>query len=402
MLFTYKQIQDPIFDIQRQLDFLFNDVWIIADGIFDAEKLNGNAKLKQIYIDFGNVDYDPNDPVKKESIGKAAYLFNSSIENIFKRFAEIDDDSFKNKLKQQYINNNSIEKLCDDKNIIPVSYNDIAIVYPELSKDLHSFYYSLYGNYSPYNLVALGNLSKSLLPKYDVAFMKANTKGICPFCGINLLKGNNHSYKEAYDHYLPKAMYPFNSLNFQNLAPMCHECNSTYKLTKLPIYNKDPKKIDPLFRENFRENSFYPYSKVHPNLKFSVKLKTKNIRSINPSQIEINIDAVNIVEKINSWKRVFGIDERYKALICSKNGGVSWFDLVYDDFENANVLANVLNPNNYYKMKLRETAVAPYTDHGFLKGPFLQECKKTGAIPDVWSNWFEQYWVFKIFFRKRN
>lgn len=400
MLFTYSQINDPIFEIQKQLDFLFNDVWIVAEGTFDADKLNGNAELKQIYIDFGNVDYDPNDPTKKESKGKTAYFFNSSIEKIFKCFADIDDDVFKDKLKQQYINNNSIESLCNDKSLIPITYDDITSVHPNLSKELHSFYYSLYGNSSPYNLKALGNLSKKLLPDYDNAFMKVNTQEICPFCGINLLKGNNHTYKEAYDHYLPKAVYPFNSLNFKNLAPMCHECNSTYKLAKFPIYNGNPKKINPLFRETLRENSFYPYSKKHPELNFKIELKTKDLKNIKPMDLEIKVNASKMDEKINSWKRVFGIDERYKGLICSKNGGVSWLDLVYDDFENASVLGKVLSPNNYYKMKMRETMVAPYTDYGFIKGPFLEECRKSGVIPNVWRNWLEQYPIFHIFFKK--
>jgi len=402
MLFTYKKISHPIFEIQNKLDFLFNDVWIIAEGTFDVEKLNGNPELKQVYIDFGNVDFDPNDPTKKNSKGKAAYFFNSSIEKIFNCFASIDNDSFKQELKQKYRNNNAIENLCNDKNIIPISYDDIAKVDINLAKELHSFYSTLYGNDSPFNLKALGYIYKVLLPKYDEEFMKVNNLEICPFCGINHLKGNNHSYKEAYDHYLPKGVYPFNSLNFDNLAPMCHECNSTYKLAKFPIYNGDPKRINPLFRETLREKSFYPYSIKHPKLFFKIKLKTKDIKNINPTNIEIKINTLNMDEKINSWKRVFGIDERYKALICSNNGGKSWFNLVYDDYENASVLGNIINPNNYYKMKIRETITAPYTDYGFIKGPFLEECKKIGLIPNIWRNWFEQFSIFKIFFKKRN
>ncbi len=399
MLFAYKEINDAIFDIQKQLDFLFNEVWINASGTFDAEKLNGDPELKKIYIEFGNVDFDPTTAPDKK--GKTAYFFNNSIEKIFKCFSEIDDDEFKQNLKIQYVNNNSIERLCTNKLISPVSYRDIELKYPILAKELYSFYYRLYGSESPYNLVALGDLTDKLLPAYDRAFMDINTKEVCPFCGINHLKGNNHSYKEAYDHFLPKALYPFNSLNFRNLFPMCHECNSTYKLTKLPIYNADPKKIDPIFRENYREESFYPSSQNHPILNFSVELKTRNVKKLKPDEIEIKITGTNCSEKISSWKRVFGIEERYKALICSENGGISWFNLVYDEFENASILGKIVTPYGYYKMKLRESNIAPYTDHGFLKGPFLEECRKSGIIPNVWRNWFEQYRVFRFLFRRR-
>ncbi len=398
MLFTYNKITDPIFEIQKQLDFLFNEVWLTASGEFDADKLNANPGLKQIYIDFGNVDYDPNDPVKKYIRGKTAYFFNSSIEKIFECFSNINDVAFKEDLKKRYAYNNSIEKLCVDKTISPISYQDIESKYPDLAKELNSFYSKLYDNDSPYTLVALGNLHKTLLPQYDKAFMAANTNEICPFCGINHLKGNNHSYKEAYDHYLPKALYPFNSLNFENLAPMCHECNSTYKLTKLPIYNSDPKKIDPILRENFREKAFFPYAKWHPKINFSIKLKTKDVKKLKPDLVDIFITNSTVSEEIASWKRVFGIEERYKALLCSQNGGVSWFTLVYDELENASVLKKVAIPYTYYKMKLRETRTAPLTDHGFLKGPFLEECRKFGAIPNVWRNWFERFKFFRKIF----
>jgi hypothetical protein len=48
-------------------------------------------------------------------------------------------------------------------------------------------------------------------------FVKVNDEDRCPFCGINDLKGQYVERREAYDHYLPKDIYPFNSINFLNL-----------------------------------------------------------------------------------------------------------------------------------------------------------------------------------------
>lgn len=53
---------------------------------------------------------------------------------------------------------------------------------------------------------------------------------ICQPCDIN---GVHHTKREAYDHYRPKPLYPFNSVNFRNLAPACHEC-----ITALPTGEK--------------------------------------------------------------------------------------------------------------------------------------------------------------------
>src|ERR1035441_1462629 len=51
------------------------------------------------------------------------------------------------------------------------------------------------------------------------AFVTENKEGKCPYCGCGDIKGVHHSRRDAYDHFLPKGTYPFNSVNFRNLAP---------------------------------------------------------------------------------------------------------------------------------------------------------------------------------------
>lgn len=203
--------------------------------------------------------------------------------------------------------------LSTDKSIIPISYEDINNHYPDLEKALKSFYGQIYGSKSPFNLKIFGFLNEKLIAEYDDQFMLTNNKQVCPFCGINHLKGNNHSYREAYDHYIPKGLYPFNSLNFRNLAPMCHECNSTYKLTKVPIYENDEKKINPLQKENNRSLAFFPYANEHPSIQFNIELKSNDISNLKPDEIDLSIASEGYDEQIDSWKRVFGMEERYKA-----------------------------------------------------------------------------------------
>lgn len=366
MLFTYKYIKHDIEKLQEFLDFLFYDVWLFADGEFDVEKLNGNTDLKRIYEDFGNLDL------------KWGNFFNKSIEQIFGEFAKIDDDEYKLELIDFYHANNNIEALCNDKGILPISYADIKAKYPELEEALNNFYSKLYGTDSPFNLEAFGQLNKKLIPAHYEAFMTVNNEEVCPFCGILPIKGNNHSYREAYDHYLPKGLYPFNALNFKNLAPMCHECNSTYKLTEDPIY-EDYKKIDPLKKEDTRQLAFYPYSGNHPDLEIKIELNSSDIKNLKPDDLKLEIKAKDKDEHIESWKRVFGIEERYKALCCHKNEGLEWFNSVVDGFNNAKEMG-VTDFSKWVEFKLKEAGTNKLSNYGFLKAQFLTECRDKGIF----------------------
>lgn len=243
MHFSYKYIKHSVEDLQELLDFLFKKVWCKADGEFDAEKLNGNPKLKQIYIDLGNIDVE-------DKGGKSASFFNSHVENIYAEFSKLNKAQIAI-LKEGYENNNNIEGLCTDKTVEPLLYKELEATHKDLAKLLKAFYKNLYGSTSPFNLVIFGNLKDSLIPDHYYKFMLLNKQEICPFCGLLHLKANNHGCREAYDHYLPKAIFPFSSINFMNLAPMCNECNSSYKSTKIPI-----EKSNPLENEEARKLAF--------------------------------------------------------------------------------------------------------------------------------------------------
>tara|TARA_R110001632_G_scaffold83604_1_gene184943 strand:- start:224 stop:1324 length:1101 start_codon:yes stop_codon:yes gene_type:complete len=363
MHFTFTYIPHNIEKLQEFLDFLFFEVWLQAEGDFDADKLVGHPELQQIYLDLGSIE------------GKWAEFFNASIENIYREFLLLEDD-YKDFLRERYINNNNIEGLCKNKALEPITYDEIAIDHPTLEEALKDFYSKLYGSTSPFNLKVFGFLNSNLISDYDSQFMTANSLGVCPFCALNHLKGNNHSYREAYDHYIPKGLYPFNVLNFTNLAPMCHECNSTYKLVKSPI-----NQIDPLKNDADRALAFYPYDNQHPQLEFRVELKSSKISDLKPEDVEVIITAANgFEEEIETWKRVFGLEERYKATLCSPNDGKSWFNSVYEEFENATVLAGLRDPEAYYQIILKDAEKYPLSGNGFLKSQFLKECKKKGLF----------------------
>jgi len=369
MLYTYKYIQHDVEKLQSFLDFLFFDVWCKAEGAFDASKLEGNPELHQLYIDLGNTE------------STWATFFNSNIQLIYEAFLdEVQREDDKAFITEAYISNNNIEGICTDKTIVAVTYDTIALRYPKVAEALKNFYGKLYGSSSPFNLEAFGQMNKKLIPSHYEDFMKENIEEVCPFCGINHIKGNNHSYREAYDHYIPKGQYPFSTLNFANLAPMCNECNSSYKLTRLPIYKNDTKRIDPIQQEQGRCLAFYPYAKDHPDLEFNIQLNTRKIAEMTTNDILLTIEAVGFEEQIASWKRVFGMDERYKALLCSPNEGKVWLHMVLDLFENVQVLAGIVSIEEFYKIILKTTIDNSLSGYGFIKAPFLEACKAEGLF----------------------
>jgi hypothetical protein len=54
-----------------------------------------------------------------------------------------------------------------------------------------------------------------------------------------------------------------------------------------------------------------------------VTLKTKDITKLLPNEIGLQITAPGRVEEVETWKEVFGIEERYKDKLCGKNGGMA-------------------------------------------------------------------------------
>lgn len=366
MHFTYTYVNHDVEKYQGYLDFIFHEIWMKAevDKPFGPELFEENEELHSIYQRL-NV-----------STSTAALFFCRKTHEIFDEFASLSQNERK-RVAEVYAINNSIEQICNDKSIEPLNYDELSNISVPLSTALKSFYGKLYGSKSPFNLAVFGKLSDLAIHDFDRSFMTENDNGICPFCGINHLKGNDHRYREAYDHFLPKSLYPFNSINFHNLAPMCNECNSTYKTIKDPSCD-----LDPVNNNKERRKAFYPYAAQHPEIEVKVSLNSDNPLKLKPQDVEIEVlsSEQNREEELESWNRVFGITERYKATICSKNDGISWFIDMHEEFANFEELTGVNDPEIYFSIILKSATKNPLNAKGFLKAPFLEDCKAKGLF----------------------
>jgi hypothetical protein len=192
------------------------------------------------------------------------------------------------------------------------------------------------------------------------AFVKENSEGKCPYCGYSDIKGSHHTKREAYDHFLPKGTYPFNSVNFRNLAPMCYECNSTYKLGKDPIRGPG----------GARRKAFYSYANAATAISITVVIKNTNLANLKPSDVDLEITAPGHEQEIASWRDVFGIDERYKAKLCAQNDGIAWIQHIVEEAENGG-----LTKEELLALVFRAAERSPYDGANFLKKSFLAACQ---------------------------
>lgn len=363
MLFSYTYVPSEMEKIQEYLDFILLEIWSQAPsgGDFDLDLFEDNADLKNLMERFLWSDTQGGD------------FFYGHVERIYYLFKDLSENEI-TEIQVCYQANNTIEQVCCNHPSLNITrYADIEDNFPNLLEQISSFYKGLYSQKILTN-AAFKDIVGDIEKHYE-SFMVQNTIGKCPFCGITDVLGVYHTKREAYDHYLPKSKYPFNSLNFKNLVPTCHYCNSSYKTTCDPAYTpKDPA------GEFQRRKAFYPYSINQHDIEIKIGLTAPKVDNILPSDIQIVFGPDNISEEIETWKDVYGIEERYKAKCCSETDGKAWINRVLEERKNYG-----LSIEGMLDAEINTANSQPYSDSNFLKKAFLNGCNEAGifnAIPN--------------------
>ncbi|MDT8989261.1 hypothetical protein RQP54_00125 [Curvibacter sp. APW13] len=352
MLFPYTYVPHQMEKMQAFIDFIFHEVWCKApaSGPFGLNLFDANAELREVMEAFYYSD------------AQGADFFYGHVERIYGLFSALTSVQI-NQFQQWYQGNNDLEKVCaNDPATHLARYADIAVHHKDLAAQFGTFFKGLYSQ-SLLNLAALRAKIGDIDDHYQ-AFVSTNTVGKCPFCGIGDIKGAHHSKREAYDHYLPKALYPFNSINFRNLAPACHECNSTYKLSKDPAHNPAG-----------RRKAFNPYAPAGHNVQIQVTLQHADIDKMVPADITVQFGPAALAEELDTWQDVYGIEERYKAKLCGENDGKYWLAQVIDECQ-----AYDKQPADILAMRVQQAQSRPYADCNFLRKAFLEACQKIGVL----------------------
>lgn len=360
MLFPYAYMPHTMEKMQEFIEYIFFEVWCKAPAgqPFGFDLFNTKPDLKAVMEAFFYSD------------AKGADFFYVHVEMIYGLFKALLPTQI-NQLQNWFMGNNDIPGLCRNEPTVAIArYSDLEAFHPPIAKALAVFFKGLYSK-DLLNLAAL----KSVIGKMDdhhTKFTEVNRQGKCPFCGINDLKGIYHSKREAYDHYLPKGKYPFNSINFHNLAPACHECNSTYKLAKDPLYDaKDPL----LAGTGGRRKSFYPYQTIPYAIELDITLDSPDWTNITPGDVSLTTGPAALKEEIDTWMDVYGIEERYKAKCCGENDGKYWIEQVLDECQN-----DGKTPGEIFTTLTRHERLKPFAEANFLKKSFLEACRRSGLF----------------------
>jgi len=353
MLFSYTFVPHSMDKMQTYIDYIFNEVWCKAQGRdYDIDVLfAGCDELRQVITELHTSEL------------KGADFFLTGLQQIFEDFQGLSSDDIE-QLKQWYHDNNSIELLCsNDPAVTPATYQVIDALSVSLSRHFKGFFGNLYSH----GFLSLASIASHVgtMDHHYQAFMQANSRGKCPFCGISDVKGIYHTKREAYDHYLPKAKYPFNSINFRNLVPACHGCNSSYKLVKDPAMHATGK----------RRKAFYPYTNQPHEIELHINVGPQDWNHIQPEDIDITLGPRHLREQIDTWLDVYGIEERYQAKCCGENDGQSWIQQVCDEWKE-----DGRTPEDFLHTLARHTKRRPYAEANFLKKAFLEGCQRAGLF----------------------
>lgn len=257
-------------------------------------------------------------------------------------------------LKTAVHNNNKIRELCNG-NIQPVKYEQIEAISQDLKKALKLFCDYLYDNCI--KLKPFFNTFEDI-NKYYKSIVKKSS--VCKCCGVNKVLTQFHTHRSALDHYLPRKYYPFNSLNFRNLIPICDICNSKYKLSEDTLFITHNK--GKTNQSKTRTLAFYPYSRTIHDINIDITFKKAFDSTIEPDDIDINLTCADNTEKVASWERIFGIKENYKAECCTDEMRMYYEEQYIAD-------KNFGQTHEQYIEKLRRNK---YGDMNFLKIPFLE------------------------------
>jgi len=358
MLFPYTYVPHQMEKMQAFIDFIFYAVWCQAPskGLYRLELFASNPELLEVMTAF---HYDDS---------KGAEFFAGHVERIYALFAPLSACQVE-QLRLWYRANNDVEGVCANDHAMSLKrYADFPAELEDLGDQLKSFFTRLYSN------VGIAVLKRCVgdIDDHYKTFVQTNKKGKCPFCGLSDLLGPNHIPREAYDHYLPKALYPFNSINFRNLVPACHHCNSSYKTSKDPAYiPKDPA------RAVHRRAVFYPYKTSAHSIELQIDLQHSDIANLIPADITLQFGPAAIAQEIDTWKDVYGIEERYKSKLCTESDGKAWLTQVLDEWRELGK-----EPQDFLNTLEFNAGCRPFTDCNFLKQPFLDACRRQGIFSE--------------------
>lgn len=342
MIYTYKRIDHNINLLHEHLAFIFRQMFRYAPATFDEELL--------VHPDFIPI------------LEKAKVSIRKPLAEIVELFHKLPYGE-KKKLEIAFSYNNSIESLTN-KNVHPIKYIDLD---DSISKKLKDFSEKLWKEYP--QVAQIGADFGTLKQHYDKIVNESEVL-VCPFCGIGEFEPPGGKYKEAYDHLIAKATYPFVAVNFDLLFPMCHKCNSKEKGSEDTYYDAETGE---------RRTVLYPYDDTYASDDLAIrvilnepydKIKLETILRSIDWNLDLTLQNIKN-ETLNTWNSIFHIKRRFGERL--KYYEKHWFDELVDKYKDS--LEDGISFSKFkkrflgrvrYQIKLRQMGMIRFTYFSFL------------------------------------
>ena len=323
MLRPYTSIIHRISALHSMLEYLVCEVWCKANNTVACVNLLQDD-FKELYLQLN-------------------WLKNST-DFIYDLCKSLSEDQRK-LIVDSFHNNNRIKDLCNGT--IPiVELNVLPLVVQNEMKTLLECFYS--------RLLDIKKVPGEKLDYYN-QLIKTNKFKTCPICGLADIETEDSPYIEDYDHFFPKAHYPFAVVNFNNLVPTCDKCNKKHKGSKKPL--------------DHNGKVYYPFDAGREEIDVTIHIDT-----IEFDEHEKLIDEINFIfsgdsDKNSTWNWLYDIVDRYSR-IC-KRDTYSWLRELKREIE--------FNPHKTTEeiidFKIDNFTNDKYDDKKFLKIALLKEIK---------------------------
>lgn len=288
MIYSYNYIDHPIQKFHEGINYFFEKMIELNLSVYDENQL-----LEEWF---------------RPLVNKSPIALKSEMEKITVAYHKLSNPN-KLKVKKAFENNQKIGEICTGEHD-PKKFDYLQ---PQsFRKLIKDFYEVLWGRLASQD----DGVNTKVIEKCNTIMdhfskFREDPKHkwrLCPFCGLGQLKPSFSAHRNAYDHYLPKAQYPFIAVNFENLAPMCHECNSDEKSTTDTLFwDGSRKEVYDVFDSTLSDDHFDAQIET---IDSGVSVRSTLLKDIDWTYTLLSEGDTN--EKLESWDAIFNLKRRYR------------------------------------------------------------------------------------------
>lgn len=226
----------------------------------------------------------------------------SKFQAVYVKYKAITVKTTRDKVVGAFTHCNQIENLCTNQvGTIIIELEDLP---DSIRSELDILFLHLYNSAINYHAFET-HVSHTLKQAID-SFIRNNGIAVCPFCGLEGFLNIEGQSRIALDHWLCKGLFPMAAVNFDNLFPIGHDCNSRATKGSKNILIDSPETKN-------RVKAYYPYLN-HGGVQSTFQFVNEpSIKGISEADWNYSITPANPADQdiFDSWTSIMNISTRY-------------------------------------------------------------------------------------------